>query len=55
MLFFYWSITNHTRIVCVCHFNPKWTIFQLYHDKNYLHVDEMIMIDAVRFVLDQHA
>ena len=32
-------------------FNPKWTIFQLYHGKNKLH--EMMLM-MVSFVLDQH-
>jgi hypothetical protein len=33
-------------------FNTKWTIFQPYHDRNKLYLDEMMMMMSV---LDQHA
>ena len=36
-------------------FYAKWAIFQLYHDENKLFFNEMLMMPAIEFVLDQHA
>jgi hypothetical protein len=45
-----WSVYK-VRVIQWLLFNPKWTIFQLYHGKNKLH--EMMLM-MVSFVLDQH-